>query len=82
MIQIPHLEVTNQENATQSFEENECVPMREWQSESFPVCNQVHEMDMAKGHTTNSFSLLGSGWFRNTWKVDTIQDSFALKMLR
>ena len=82
MSKMPQLEVTHQENVKQPSLKNECVPMREWQRLTYPVCNQVHEMDMAQGLAKNAFSLLGSGWFRNTWKVDTKKDSFVLKMLR
>ena len=63
-------------------DKKDCVPMQEWQKHSFPVCNQVHEMDMNEGLKTSSFSLIGKGWFRSTWKVDTAHNSFVLKMLR
>lgn len=60
---------------------DECVPLAEWQDLSFPNCNVLHEIDLRA--VTDSFiddnenteqkeklSLLGEGWFRDTWRLD------------
>jgi hypothetical protein len=70
-----------------------CVPMADWQTQSFVTCNILHEIDMGLGasetntdaRTTPAQSLkpLGEGWFRTTWKMDAAQDATTvLKTLR
>ena len=58
-------------------------PMQPWQTKSFPTCNLIHEIniqDQDKGnqnkqkqskvasYVNDAVSILGSGWFRHTWK--------------
>ena len=51
----------------------ECVPMHKWQSQSFPTCNMVHEVDLRDWRQTKSghtqVQLLGHGYYRSVWKV-------------
>ena len=62
-------------------EEEQCLPLGEWQTQSFLNCNTLHEVDMKRYLT-----FLGQGWFRSTWKVnlnDGIQnETMVLKTLR
>ena len=71
-----------------------CEPMHEWQTQSFPNCNTMHEIDMLSAGThvgkTHDVSyeddllLLGAGWFRQAWRLDkqTTDDSVVIKTLR
>lgn len=64
-----------------------CVPVADWQSKSFPNCNVVHEMDFNQAvgdeRSTSTVDLLGTGWFRSTWKWSVEGDiPVALKTLR
>jgi serine/threonine protein kinase len=57
-------------------------------TQSFPNCNVIHEMDVPQAvndDNTNSTSLqlLGTGWFRSSWKWSNPSDtSVVLKTLR
>lgn len=46
-----------------------CVPMKPWQTTSFPTCNCMHEIDLSNEHEEQA-SLLGTGGWRATWRVD------------
>lgn len=49
-------------------ENEECVPMAEWQSTYHPTCNSIHELDL--GHM-DGVTLVGKkGYWRNAWRVD------------
>jgi serine/threonine protein kinase len=80
------------EAAAATTTKDPCVPMADWQTQSFVTCNVLHEIDMGLGasetdtdaSTTPAQSLkpLGEGWFRTTWKMDTATDTTVLKTLR
>jgi hypothetical protein len=69
-----------------------CVPMADWQTQSFVTCNILHEIDMGLGASetdtdasmnARSLKPLGEGWFRTTWKMDAAKDATTvLKTLR
>lgn len=75
-----------------------CVPMADWQTQSFVTCNILHEIDMGLGASETdtdansstpssmaaqqSLKPLGEGWFRTTWKMETGADTVVLKTLR
>jgi serine/threonine protein kinase len=64
-----------------------CIPMADWQTNSFPNCNAFHEMDLPLATDESpeevSMELLGTGWFRSTWKWSVKGDqSVVLKTLR
>jgi len=61
-----------------------CQPMADWQLQSFPTCNLVHEASLlaAMMPMDDDLNVLGRGWFRTTWKLDTAFDSLVLKTLR
>ena len=68
---------------------DECVPMAEWQTQSFATCNTVHEIDLpastqeqTRDDTETTLKPLGEGWFRTTWKLESLQDTSVLKTLR
>mmetsp|Transcript_4204 Transcript_4204/g.9415 ORF Transcript_4204/g.9415 Transcript_4204/m.9415 type:complete len:668 (-) Transcript_4204:5-2008(-) len=51
--------------------DEECVPMAEWQKTFHPTCNSLHEMDVSLLLHDSAFSLVSSkGHWRNAWKVD------------
>lgn len=61
----------------------DCIPLHEWQTSSFPTCNLVHEHDFSHGYVHNTTTLLGQGWFRDTWRVTIDEhESIVLKTLR
>jgi len=74
----------------QPHHEERCLPKAEWQTRSFPVCNSIHEIDVATlaggVHNTaeESISVLGEGWFRTTWRFDryVAKEALVLKTLR
>lgn len=54
-----------------------CLPLAEWQTQSFPNCNLVHEISLLQTREGASLrtdegrlSKLGEGWFRTTWKYE------------
>ncbi|KAL9179449.1 hypothetical protein ACHAXT_008739 [Thalassiosira profunda] len=59
----------------------ECVPMAEWQSHSYPNCNYIHEVDMQRKTYTGEFFLVASGGFNDVFRVDD-EITLALKILR
>ncbi|KAI2491445.1 serine/threonine kinase [Fragilaria crotonensis] len=83
----PGEEATEEQNMKAEHHDPECVPMAKWQTQSFPNCNIIHEMDLREaadeGKKSSTLQLLGTGWFRSTWKWDTDGDaSVVLKTLR
>lgn len=53
---------------------DECVPMVAWQSHSFPVCNVLHEIDVAAAsyyddHEDDLSLLSTQGSWRSVWKL-------------
>lgn len=65
-----------------------CLPMADWQTQSFVNCNSLHEIDMHRGIThvnngTAQLAFLGQGWFRSTWQVGSdTEEPVVLKTLR
>lgn len=58
-----------------------CVPMAKWQTQSFPTCNLLHEMETGD----ENIVLLGRGGVRNVWRVNPIgggEPDVVLKTLR
>ena len=71
----------------------DCVPLADWMTDSYPNCNNFHEMsfpDAVYWNTTTTTALsrrdrltkLGRGWFRVTWRWDRSTESIVLKTLR
>jgi len=68
---------------------NECQPT-EWQTLSFPTCNEIHELDLREelglrrsGDDRATFGYVGSGLWRNVWKVHGRGNTtLALKMMK
>lgn len=69
----------------------DCVPIADWQTRSYPNCNQFHEMDLPRGidefdngnQKQDNLSYLARGWFRSTWQWGHAGDEpIVLKMLR
>jgi len=53
-----------------SYDE-ECIPMSSWQSDSYPNCNIVHELDLL----SNEFSYIASGGLNDVFRVRGIYAS-------
>ncbi|KAL7428129.1 hypothetical protein ACHAXH_003607, partial [Discostella pseudostelligera] len=52
-------------------DDEQCVPMSEWQTTIHPSCNSLHELDLASLINDDALSLVSSkGYWRNAWKVD------------
>lgn len=60
---------------TDSFESEDCKPMGQWQLESLPSCNAVHEVRGSER------KLISSGSYRETWLVLVNGAAFAMKTL-
>ena len=81
---------TIEQNMKPEHHDPDCVPMAKWQTQSFPNCNVIHEMDLRQAadeemeeSAPSSLQLLGTGWFRSTWKWNAAGDTpVALKTLR
>jgi hypothetical protein len=57
------------------YEDEHCVPMKEWQTTFHPSCNGMHEMSLDHMVTDveNDINLFGTkGFWRNAWKVDVL----------
>jgi len=69
-----------------NHEDPDCIPMAEWQTQSFPNCNVVHEMDLRRAVSKEDIASIrqfGKGFFRSTWKWAAVGDkSIAVKTLR
>jgi len=46
----------------------QCTPMAEWQTKSFPVCNRVHEMGVADFDTDITLLSMKGSW-RSVWRT-------------
>jgi hypothetical protein len=75
------------------YSEGECVPMKEWQTTFYPVCNGMHELGVEYlGEENGDDALLfgTKGYWRNAWKLDleagaqsrSERDTVVLKTLR
>lgn len=58
-----------------------CVPMKSWQTTSFPTCNRMHELSLSNQNEEQA-RLLGNGGWRATWKVSNGEETLAYKTLR
>ena len=68
-----------------------CVPLADWMTDSYPNCNHFHEMSLPlsiEGNISSSVIVdnrlkkLGRGWFRTTFRWDRPHESVVLKTLR
>lgn len=68
-----------------------CVPLADWMTASYPSCNHFHEMSLPRSMQGNISSSdpegnrlekLGRGWFRTTWRWDRPEETVVLKTLR
>ncbi len=59
-------------------ESSECVPMADWQSTYYPLCNGMHELDIVN---LESAKLVGKkGYWRNAWRIDLMGGDFSEEM--
>jgi len=58
----------------------ECTPMVDWQTNFYPVCNQVHEVGLFE--LSSDARPRGKGWWRSTWSVSDPVKSAAMKVVR
>ena len=58
------------------LKDDECIPMKKWQTTFYPSCNDVHALGLERlGDPTTPahFFLFGTkGYWRNAWKVDVL----------
>lgn len=63
-----------------------CLPKAAWQESSFPNCNSLHELSIdrswAQPDEETTVKVLGEGWFRTTWQLNTPHDQTVVKTLR
>mmetsp|Transcript_22465 Transcript_22465/g.48795 ORF Transcript_22465/g.48795 Transcript_22465/m.48795 type:complete len:519 (+) Transcript_22465:253-1809(+) len=65
----------DEHRALRPYQDNpECVPMHEWQTRSFPTCNNVHQIDFndldnKKNQKYRQVSVLAHGYFRDVWGI-------------
>lgn len=66
------------------FTDKQCKKQYEWQLQSFPSCNQFHEIDFHSLLQTKSVSRIGQGYFRDVWEIRLVDndDILVLKTLR
>jgi Protein kinase domain len=55
------------------YENEECVPMADWQTTYYPSCNGMHELNLADYDDSNEkLTLFGkNGFWRNAWRFDS-----------
>ena len=64
------------------LEDGDCKAQYQWQLESYPTCNLLHEHDLGL-LSEEKVSPLGNGYWRDVWKVsDGAQVEHVLKTLR
>jgi hypothetical protein len=69
----------------QPYSNGECIPMQDWQTTFYPVCNDIHEIGMTStlvsgnggksNHNGNDddIHLFGTkGYWRNAWRLDLL----------
>jgi len=74
------------------YKDENCFPMAEWQVQSKPTCNSIHELNLLSSNRyieETETIMLGKGWFRIALQVNTgtnkdedAKDTYVLKMLR
>ena len=84
MLQNDEEEVPSQEEHLRvPYIQDDCVPMKDWQIQSFPNCNTLHELSFFQNTDQRNGRLLGRGWFRHTWAMQpSPKDNIVLKTLR
>eukprot|EP00977_Amphora_coffeiformis_P008867 scaffold2003_cov157-Amphora_coffeaeformis.AAC.1 len=84
-------ETTTQPIPSEKTHLDNCVPLADWMTDSYPNCNHFHELSLpwsAQGNISSSvvdddrLEKLGRGWFRTTWRWDRLDESIVLKTLR
>lgn len=80
-----------QDDYVGQFEKGDCVPSAQWQVQSYTTCNSVHEINLrdsgenhGKTQKDDQVTLLGHGWFRQTWKSTSgvLGEVYVIKTLR
>ncbi|KAL7550501.1 hypothetical protein ACHAWF_013720 [Thalassiosira exigua] len=70
----------NAEEFVDGYDWDVCVPMYDWQLQSFPSCNSFHELDYSKLHLIGSG---GSRWaYTLTQEVDGKEHKFVYKTVK
>ena len=88
-----HVTESTQPEPSEKAHLQDCIPLADWMTDSYPNCNAFHELSLPKSihHWNSSMSTslyddqlheLGRGWFRNTWQWDRLDESIVLKTLR
>lgn len=57
---------TVQDDWQSPHDNDQCVAKADWQIQSKPNCNSIHEISLHDTH----LSVLGEGWFRTTWRYN------------
>ena len=71
-----------------NLETETCRPQYEWQTQQFPTCNSVHEIDMLRQYLPHTdivaFWLVANGYWRDVWVFgeEATQSSSVLKTQR
>ena len=65
----------------EKFISGDCIQQFNWQLESYPSCNSIHEISLAHDH--DSAKLVNGGFWRDIWEVDHVDGTNQiLKTLR
>lgn len=64
----------------------ECVPMHDWQTKSFPACNDIHQVDLSdlsysRNRLHRQVRIIAHGYFRDVWAVRE-HDGLTLQVLK
>lgn len=63
-------------------DQSACVPTEPWQMTHHPLCNVFHEFNLATSVHTSSLHYVASGGWRDVWRYQNTDTSFALKMIK
>ena len=64
------------DHGLEDFEEGDCKAMHDWQVQSFPNCNNIHESDFL------SYTHVTAGGWRDVWKAEDFnRDPYVVKSL-
>lgn len=69
----------NKMEQREPYSNGECVPMQDWQTNFYPVCNGIHEIGMEStlgepnGEDVHLFGT--KGYWRNAWRLDLLGGS-------
>ena len=61
--------VETQESDDELTEEQPCQPMHKWQTQSYVMCNSLHEFDIATETANGAFTLLACGGNRCAFQL-------------